>query len=103
MDSDSEQPGQTCPLVMLAGTMALMTRYADPNPARSLHGTIEIHPLLAQKIVSNLLFLQQHPALPEQLGRVMAQAHAQWASIVAAGGVPGPARAGGDCCALVRH
>lgn len=103
MDFETEQPGMPCPLAILAGTMALMTRYADPNPGQSRAGEVEVHPLLAKKIASNLLFLQRHPALPEQFGRVMAQVHAQWANIVAVSEGQTPGFALGHCCPPVRH
>lgn len=103
MEFETEKPGMPCPLAILAGTMALMTRYADPNPGQTRRGDCDVHPLLAKKIASNLLFLQHHPALPEQFGRVMAQVHAQWANIVAARAMQSPALAMGNFCSPVRH
>ena len=80
MTFDDEQT--PCPLGLLAATVALMTRYADAEPGQTASGPCDIHPLLAKKVASNLLFLQRHPALPPQFGKVMAQARTQWCEII---------------------
>jgi len=78
---DDEQQ-TTCPLGLIAATFALMTRYADATPGQTSSGPCNIHPLLAKKIASNLLFLQRHPDLPPQFGQVMAQVRSQWCNII---------------------
>lgn len=82
MEMDTDTPQTPCPLGMIAATVALMTRYVDPARGQTHAGPCDIHPLLAKKIVSNLFFLQHHPDLPPAFGRVMAQAHAQWRSMI---------------------
>ncbi len=84
-DDDQAAP---CPLGMLAATVALMTRYADAAPGRSVAGPCNVHPLLAKKIASNLLFLQHHPALPPQFGQVMAQVRLRWCDLINRGSDP---------------
>ncbi len=77
-----DEPQTPCPLGLLAATVALMTRYANAAPGQTASGPCDIHPLLAKKIASNLLFLQRHPALPQQFGQVMAQVRSQWCEII---------------------
>lgn len=81
MEFDTDEPRMPCPFGMLAATMALMTRYADPASGQTGQGVHEVHPLLARKIVSNLFFLQHHPALPEHFAQVVAQVRAQWKAL----------------------
>lgn len=104
MEFDTDTPQTPCPLGLIAATVALMTRYADRAPAQTHAGPCDVHPLLAKKIVSNLFFLQHHPHLPPAFGRVMAQAHAQWRSMIDDGTdgrraafVPDPS------CPTIRH
>ena len=85
MEFDAEERQTPCPLGLIAATVALMTRYADPAPGQTASGPRDVHPLLAKKIASNLLFLQHHPELPAQFAQVMAQARAQWCGIVERG------------------
>jgi hypothetical protein len=66
-----------CPTALVAGTFALMTAWAAPDAATTQRS------LIARKIVSNLFFLRQHPALGEPLRRVLANAHEQWLPIAA--------------------
>lgn len=57
---------------LVAGTMALMTGYAQ-SPEQCPH-----RPLLAKKILSNLFFLAGHPALSEPLRATMANLRTRW-------------------------
>jgi len=71
-----------CVEALWAGTLALMTTYADPgSPAHRA--------LIARKVVSNLFFLARHPRLGASLRLVVERAHGRWASI-AGGIVPCP-------------
>ena len=57
---------------LVAGTMALMTGYAlAPAPCPN-------RPLLARKIVSNLLCLAAHPGLSDALRATMANLRTRW-------------------------
>lgn len=93
-----EEPTIPSADAMLAGTVALMTAWADPCPTCTLDSGAHRN-LLARKIVSNLFFLHHHPAVAEGLRRVLLQAHGHWVRLAQAGGVavmpaearPGPA------------
>ena len=80
MDSHNDTPQKPCAFGLLAATVSLMTRYADPAPDAKV-GKDKMRDLLARKIVSNLFFLKHHPDLPAGFGQVMAQAHQHWESI----------------------
>lgn len=69
-----------CPDALIAGTVALMTAWAAPCSSCSLDTDQQRH-LFARKLLSNLLLLQQHPALSPGLRQVMAQAHARWSAV----------------------
>lgn len=79
-----------CAEALLAAVVALMSAHANPNAdARIDPATQRL--LLARKVVSNLFFLREHPALSAPLRRVMAQAHAHWATLAAGPLAPLPA------------
>jgi hypothetical protein len=83
-----------CAEALLAGAVALMTTWADPCPNCTLGPTAQRR-LVARKVVSNLYFLQQHPALGPELRGVMAQAHQRWVGVArAAAALEGSADAG---------
>lgn len=73
---DDELP-LPCPHAMIAGTLALMTTWADPAPGHALD-VAGLRSLLARKVVSNLFFLAEHPALSPAMRQVMAQARERW-------------------------
>lgn len=77
---DHDELQTPCAFGLLAATVALMTRYADPAPDATI-GADKMRNLLARKIVSNLFFLQHHPSVPPAFGQVMAQAHQHWVGI----------------------
>ena len=62
---------------LLAGTLALLTAWADPCPRARLPAP-DLRRVLACKVVSNLFFLQHHPHTPPGLRQVMAHSHAHW-------------------------
>ena len=72
-----------CPLALIAANVALMSAYAHPDIAPDDEGTAR-RGSLARKVVSNLYFLSQHPALPAALRQVMAQAHHHWVQVAKA-------------------
>jgi hypothetical protein len=65
---------------LVAGTVALMTAFADPCP-QALLAPADLRRVLARKVVSNLFFLQHHPGVRPELSRSLAQAHARWVGL----------------------
>lgn len=65
---------------LVAGTVALMTTWADPSPDARLDATGQ-RSLLARKIVSNLFFIQNHPCASTAFRQVMANAHQRWVAM----------------------
>lgn len=89
-DTDDDVP-LPCPHALIAGTLALMTTWADPAPGNALD-VASLRSLLARKVVSNLFFLAEHPALPPGMRQVMAQVRGRWQALASAGGAaPAPA------------
>ena len=71
-----------CAGALLAGTLALMTSWADPcQQARC--GVAVQRRLMARKIVSNLYFLMHHPNVAPPLRNVMSNAHRRWMLVAA--------------------
>lgn len=60
---------------MLAGTLALMTGYAEHQ---GVQGKTDCRTVMAKKIVSNLLFLTNHPQMPRTLSLVMRKLQNHW-------------------------
>lgn len=71
-----------CAEAMLAGTLALMTAWAVPCPNPAYDAQAQ-RSLIARKVVSNLFFLQHHPALSAGLRQVAANAHQRWQGVAA--------------------
>lgn len=65
---------------LLAGTLALMTGYAQR--AAGLRGQTEVD-LMAKKIASNLHFLKTHPYLSQPFAAVLDNLHALWMDLSA--------------------
>jgi hypothetical protein len=65
---------------LIAGTVALMTAWADPCPHAPV-GPAHLRHLIARKVVSNLFFLQHHPCARPELRQSLAAAHAQWVGL----------------------
>jgi hypothetical protein len=89
-DTDLPEPN-ALPKVdaLLAGTVALMTAFADPCPQTRL-GTADLRQVLARKVVSNLFCLQHHSHVSPELRLSLAKAHARWVALAQ------PANANGD-------
>ena len=83
---------------LVAGTVALMTSWADPCPDARIDSAAQ-RSLLARKVVSNLFFIQNHPCASAEFRRVMANAHKRWVGLAHAPETKGA----GDTarCALV--
>lgn len=80
--------GLPCIETLVAGTLSLMTAWANPNPGAAV-GIDTQRQLIARKIVSNLFFLQHHPHASASLRQVMTHVHGQWVGVAtraAAGG-----------------
>jgi hypothetical protein len=71
-DDGIEMP---CAEAMLAGTLALMTGHAESRCAQH-------KALMARKVVSNLFFLANHPALNANFRIVMGRMHQHWDALV---------------------
>jgi hypothetical protein len=69
---------------LIAGTLALMTTWADP-PDGPDGACAAQRPLLARKIVSNLFFLRHHPDLGEPMRLVIGKVHERWLPMAAEG------------------
>jgi hypothetical protein len=82
MNSDAfdDTPCAPCAEALVAGTVALMTTWADPCRHARLDAA-EQRALIARKIVSNLYFLREHPALSCGLRQVMGMAHERWVAL----------------------
>jgi hypothetical protein len=65
---------------LLAGTFALMTGWADPNPEACVSPARQ-RLLMARKIVANLFLLKAHPHASPALRQVMANTHARWVTL----------------------
>lgn len=120
-DDDGHFAGLPCAQALVAGTTALMTAWALPEPAdepeadadpaadagaRDDAGQAALaldarRQRLARQIVSNLFFLREHPQLSPALRQVMAQAHARW--VLLCGGTQGQAAAAADAAGPRLH
>ena len=83
LDDPTEDVTLPCAQALVAGTVALMTVWADPCPNCSTDAATQ-RLLVARKIVSNLYLLRQHPHLGEPLQLVMANAHQRWVGVARA-------------------
>jgi hypothetical protein len=63
---------------LFAATLALMTRWAEIAATALSERPCRHRSLLARKIVSNLFFLQHHPAAGEQFRLIVANVHRSW-------------------------
>jgi hypothetical protein len=87
-DIDVELP---CIDGMLAGTLALMTGYAEHQCEQ---GNATCRNLMAKKIVSNLFFLASHPQMPKTMALVMRNLQNHWHTLSALGVLESGASAG---------
>jgi hypothetical protein len=68
---------------LIAGTLALMTCWAAPEPSNHASED-EQRALRARKIASNLFFLREHPDLAPGLRQVIGKVHERWLRIAPA-------------------
>lgn len=84
MECEHAEESQALPVpdldALVAGTVALMTAWADPCPQARLPRDA-LRRLLARKVASNLFFLQHHPGARPALRQSLAQAHAHWVGL----------------------
>jgi hypothetical protein len=66
-----------CAEALWAGTLALMTRYAEPDSA-------PLRPAIARKVACNLEQLARHPDLARPLGCVVRRSQARWVALTGA-------------------
>ena len=92
---------------LVAATLALMTGYAEhcttprttPTAPRAARRGEALPRLLAAKVVSNLFFLAEHPALSAPLRSTLWRLRSHWAAVErGAGAEPAVAVAAGDAC-----
>lgn len=69
-----------CDQALLAATLALMTAYANPCPAARVDAATQRR-LMARRIVSNLFFLREHPALGPGMRQVVGAVHGHWVTL----------------------
>lgn len=69
-----------CDQALLAATLALMTAYANPCTGARVDAATQRR-LMARRIVSNLFFLREHPALGPGMRQVMATVHGHWSAL----------------------
>ncbi len=67
---------------MLVGTLALMTGYAEHQCEQ---GNAHRRNLIAQKVVSNLLFLASYPCIPPPMALAMRNLQNHWHTLTALG------------------
>lgn len=62
---------------LIAGTLALMTCWATPEPGTGASEEQQ-RLLMARKIASNLFFLHEHPDIAPGMRQVIGKAHQRW-------------------------
>lgn len=77
----TEEHVMPCAEAMLAGTLALMTGYAQ-------QGDAGVRSLMARKVVSNLFFLAGHPHLSDAFRTMLGNLRAHWQAEVSKAGQP---------------
>ena len=76
-DPSTDEVTLPCEQALLAATLALMTAYARPAEDARLDADGQ-RQLMARKIVSNLFFLREHPALGAGMRQVVTRMHGHW-------------------------
>lgn len=80
-DFDDARPSQLpCVGGLLAGTLALMTTWAAPEPDARI-GAEQQRSLIARKLVSNLGLLRNHPEIGPALQQVIGRVHERWSRL----------------------
>lgn len=77
---DDAVAGPPSPEALIAGTLALMTAWADPCPRAQL-APDQLRQLLARKVVSHLFFLQHHPLVTPHLRQSIARVRLHWVGL----------------------
>jgi hypothetical protein len=74
-----DSPSVPLPCVggLIAGTLALMTCWAAPEPSANASEEQQ-RLLMARKIASNLFFLREHPDLAPGMRQVIGKVHQRW-------------------------
>ena len=74
-----DTPATTLPCAggLLAGTLALMTCWAAPEPSTTTSEDQQ-RQLMARKIASNLFFLREHPDIGPGMRQVIGKVHRRW-------------------------
>lgn len=78
-DSDPDLDGlpRPCAGGLIAGTLALMTAWAAPEPEARIDAEQQ-RALIARKVASNLDFLRDHPDIGPGLQQVIGKVHERW-------------------------
>lgn len=72
---------------LVAGTVALMTAWADPCPNARVDAAAQ-RALLAHKVALNLLLLQRHEGASQALRGALGNAQARWAQLAQGHALP---------------
>jgi len=75
-DFDDDTAPRPCAGGLLAGTLALMTCWAAPEPEAKVDA--QQRALIARRVVSNLFFLRSHPDVGPGLQQVVGRLHERW-------------------------
>jgi hypothetical protein len=87
---DDDNPcARPCAGGLLAGTLALMTCWAAPEPEADV-GAKQQRSLIARKVVSNLFFLRDHPDVGPGLQQVIGRLHQRWILIAQDAAITAP-------------
>lgn len=99
---DDVVAGLPSPEALIAGTLALMTAWADPCPQAQLPpGQLRL--LLARKVVSHLFFLQHHPLVAPHLRQSIAHARLHWVGLARGAPAAPDARSPRDMAKVLMH
>jgi hypothetical protein len=85
-DTAAQRP---CAGGLLAGTLALMTCWAAPEPEAKVDAQKQ-RSLIARKVVSNLFFLRDHPDVGPGLQQVVGRLHQRWVLIAQDAAITAP-------------
>lgn len=76
-DDDTDIRALPCASGLIAGTLALMTCWAAPEPGAAATEEQQ-RALMARKIASNLYLLREHPGIAPGMRRVIDKVHERW-------------------------
>jgi hypothetical protein len=86
---EDDTAARPCAGGLLAGTLALMTCWAAPEPEAKVDAQRQ-RSLIARKVVSNLFFLRDHPDVGPGLQQVVGRLHQRWVLIANEAAVSAP-------------